>query len=76
MANASDDAEGTETERRKCTLSLMTIRYLEALSRRGTHGRGVSKVMTRLIEDGIQQAIEKGYIQLMDEPNPPEPGAS
>jgi hypothetical protein len=51
----------------KCTLSLVTIRYLVALSRRGTHGRGVSGVMTALIEQGVREAFEKGYIPLFED---------
>jgi len=54
-------------ERKPCTLSVETIRYLEALAKKGTHGRDVPKVMTTLIEQGIRQAIHEGYIKLFDE---------
>jgi hypothetical protein len=63
----ADDSAGPDTDRRKCTLSLVTIRYLEALSKKGTHGRGISGVMTTLIEQGVRQAIEKGYIKLIED---------
>jgi hypothetical protein len=59
-----DDKTGPGTEQRKCTLSTATIRYLELLAARGTHGSRVSGVMTTLIEQGIRNAIEKGYIKL------------
>jgi hypothetical protein len=64
MASELDDDE--RTERKQCTLSLATIRYLELLSRKGTHGRGVSKVMTTLIEQGVRQAIREGFIKHKD----------
>jgi hypothetical protein len=54
----------------KCTLQAMTIRYLEALSKRGTHGKGVSKVMTALIEEGIRQAIRDKFIQHLTDDDP------
>ena len=52
-----DDTAPSGTKRIPCTLSLATIRYLEALSKKGTHGKGVSKVMTTLIEEGVRRAI-------------------
>jgi hypothetical protein len=61
------DTSGPETDRKKCTLLLTTIRYLDALSKRGTHGRGIPGVMTTLIEEGVRQAIEKGYIKLFED---------
>jgi len=45
----------------------VTIQYLEALVRRGTHGTSVSNVMTTLVETGVRDAIERGYIKLIDE---------
>ena len=48
-------------------MSPMMIRYLETLSKKGTHGRGVSKVMTTLIEQGVRRAIEARYIELLDD---------
>jgi hypothetical protein len=51
------------TDRKACTLAIETIRYLEALAKKGTHGSGVSKVMTTLIEQGVRQAIREGFIK-------------
>lgn len=65
MADDEDDDGGTE--RRKCTLSKATIRYLEKLSKRGTHGTSVSKVMSSLIEEGIRQAIKDKFITQEDD---------
>jgi len=59
------DEEGS-TERRTCTLAAVTIRRLERLARLGTHGPSVSKVMSNLIDAGIRDAIEKGYIAVND----------
>lgn len=62
MAEDFDD-EGS-TERRTCTLASISIRRLERLAKLGTHGTSVSKVMSNLIETGIRDAIEKGYISI------------
>jgi hypothetical protein len=51
------------TDRKTCTLALATIRYLERLSTKGTHGSSVPKVMTQLIEEGVRQAIREGFIR-------------
>jgi hypothetical protein len=68
---ADDDKPGSGSKREQCTLDLMTLRYLDALSKKGTHGRGVSKVMTTLIEQGVRQAILDGFIkQFPDEEAP------
>jgi hypothetical protein len=60
-------ASPPDTERKTITLSRMTVRYLEAPKKKGTHGSDVAGVMTRLIEQGVQQAIEKGYIRLIED---------
>jgi hypothetical protein len=62
-----DDAGPPGTKRVPCTLSLATIRYLEALSKKGTHGKGVSKVMTTLIEEGVRRAILDRFIQQFED---------
>jgi hypothetical protein len=65
---ATEDEIGPPgTKRIPCTLSLATVRYLEALSKKGTHGKGVSKVLTALIEQGVRDAIDRHYIQLIEE---------
>lgn len=51
-----------DTERKSVTLLRITVRYLKALSKKGTYGPDVAGVMTRLIEQGIREALEKGHI--------------
>ena len=41
---------------------MATIRYLEKLSRTGTHGTSVPDVMTSLIEEGVRKAILDEFI--------------
>jgi hypothetical protein len=62
-----DDKSESNTERKQCTLSLATIRYLEKLAKKGTHGTSVPKVMTSLIEEGIRQAIKDRFIKHEDD---------
>jgi hypothetical protein len=57
-----DDIEGPDTKQVKCTLSVVTIRYLGWLSRTGVHGNNATDVMKELIEWGIRQAITEGWI--------------
>ncbi len=57
------ESTAPDTERKACTLSVVTVRYLEALMKTGTHGTSVSKVMTTLIEQGVRQAIREGFIR-------------
>lgn len=60
-------ADDPKTDRKNCTLAVATIRHLERLSKKGTHGTSVSKVMTMLIEEGVRRAIESGYIKLEED---------
>jgi hypothetical protein len=64
---ATEEPSEPGTKRIKCTLSVATIRYLEALSRTGLHGTGVPKVMTSLIEAGVRVAIEKQFIRRIED---------
>lgn len=67
---AEEDNDGEPNERRYCTLSPITVRRLGVLAKRGTHGTSVPKVMATMIEQGIREAIEKGYIALEDGETP------
>jgi hypothetical protein len=58
--------ETKSTERFQTMLDVETIRYLEDLAGKGTHGPSVPKVGRRLIEDGIRIAIKEGFIKLRD----------
>ena len=58
--------EKSPTERFQTMLDVETIRYLEDLAGKGTHGPSVPKVGRRLIEDGIRIAIKEGFIKLRD----------
>jgi len=62
----ADDKEPPPV-RKNCTLAAATVRYLEKLKRRGTHGSSVPKVMTHLIEEGVRQAIRDGFIKQDDD---------
>ena len=55
------------TDRKSCTLTVQTIAYLEQLSKKGTHGKGVTKVMTTLIEQGVRRAIREDFINQMED---------
>lgn len=48
---------------------MATIRYLEKLSKGGTHGSSVPAVMTSLIEEGIRLAIKENFITKEDQPD-------
>jgi hypothetical protein len=52
-----------DTERRPITLAVATWEYLDQLSKLGTHGTSVPDVAKTLIEDGIRQAIEDGFLK-------------
>ena len=65
MANDDEDND-PPNERRYCTLSPITVRRLQLLAKRGTHGTSVPKVMTTMIEQGIRDAIEKDYLKIED----------
>jgi hypothetical protein len=66
MADESDE-KAPETAKKSCTLSVLTLRRLERLARRATHGPTASAVMTHFIESGVREAIERGYIRLEDD---------
>jgi hypothetical protein len=62
-----DMAQGkTPTARKTITFSVATLRYLEALARKGTHGSDVASVARALVEQGVRDAIEKGYLDRPD----------
>lgn len=50
----------------KVTFSSTTLRFLEALSGRGTHGSSVNDVIRTLVEAGIRQAIADTIIAVSD----------
>ena len=66
----TDEEPSESGKQMKCTLAPMTIRYLQALSKRGMHGKGVSKVMRSLIEEGIRQAVRDKFIPQLDDDEP------
>jgi hypothetical protein len=65
--SAEDDAapEG-DTKKKSCTLTISTVRYLEKIAEVGTHGGTMSAVMTRLIEEGVRQAIRDGFVTKLE----------
>ncbi len=54
----------TSTTRQNVTLSHKTKAYLAALAGMGTHGDSVSDVAKTLIEQGIREAIQNGFLKL------------
>ena len=64
---AAETKSKKENNRCYCTLMPPTQRHLEKLAKLGTHGTDRAGVMTFLIMQGIQQAIEKSYISATDD---------
>jgi len=54
------------TTRKSITLAESTIRYLEKLACKGTHGSTVTGVATTLVEEGVRLAIKEGFIKIED----------
>ena len=65
MAKDTKDND-SQSERKYCTLSPITVSRLRILAKRGTHGTSVPKVMTTMIEQGVRDAIEKNYLKIED----------
>lgn len=55
------------TVRKTITLSRITVRYLETLARKATHGSDWSRVATNFIEEGVRQAIKDGFLTMDEE---------
>lgn len=53
-----------DTDRRAITLANATWAYLEEMSKLGTHGTTGPGVAATLVEIGVREAIEKGYLRL------------
>ena len=61
-------AEGKAPTRRKTiTLSVATIKYLEELATKGTHGSDIAGVARTLVEEGIRIAIKERFIAIRDD---------
>ena len=67
MADESEDEDALPSRRRYCTLADITIARLNRLKAKGTHGRSVPTIMTNMIEKGIREAIDDGYLGLDDD---------
>lgn len=59
--------EDAPKKRFELTLAVETYAFLEALKKLGTHGSTARAVARTLIEMGIRDAIERGYLKLKDE---------
>jgi hypothetical protein len=57
-----DREKPAKTKRLPVTLSLATHDYLANLALKGTHGTSVTDVAKTLIEEGIRQAIQNGFL--------------
>lgn len=64
---AEGDDEKGETLKKSVTIAALTLKRLERLARRQTHGATPATVMTNFIEAGVRDAIERGYIKLEDD---------
>lgn len=62
---AGDD-DRSDTTKKSVTITILTLKRLERLARRQTHGATAAAVMTNFIESGVRDAIERGYISLED----------
>lgn len=62
-----DTDDKGETVRKACTLALLTLRRLERLAKRKTHGTTAASIMTNFVEAGLREAIKEGYIRLEDD---------
>ena len=60
---AADD----DTLKKSVTIAKLSLQRLERLAKRQTHGTTAAAVMTNLIEAGLRDAIERGYIRLEDD---------
>jgi hypothetical protein len=54
------------TTRKNITFNVATLKYLEALAAKGTHGSDVADVARTLVENGIREAIKEGFLKLQD----------
>lgn len=62
----AEDEDDDFTQRLDFKVSVETKNYLTALKRTKTHGNTHTAIVRRFIDEGIQRAIEKGYISLKD----------
>ena len=53
-----------ETVRKTITLTRISVRYLEVLAKKGTHGSDWSGIATNFVEKGIRQAIQDGFLEI------------
>ncbi len=58
--------EDVGSSRRSCTLSAPAIKRLEKLAKNGAYGTTLPRVMTSLIEQGLRQAMQEGFIKKDD----------
>lgn len=55
-----------DTDVQKVTFSKSTLRFLETLSARGTHGAKMNDVIRTLVEEGIRRAIADRILSVED----------
>lgn len=73
MAKAKGQAK---TDIQKVTFSNATLRFLDVLSTRGTHGAKVNDVIRTLVEEGIRRAIADNILKVEDGEIAPPPVAN
>jgi hypothetical protein len=67
----ADEEEEAREHRVDFFISAYTYRYLAAIKARRAHGGTVTAVIRRLIDDGIQSAIDREYIELQQDDSTP-----
>lgn len=65
-----------DTDRQKVTFALPTLRFIDVLATKGTHGDTVNDVIRSLVEEGIRKAIADHILSPNDGQVTPPPAAS
>jgi hypothetical protein len=63
VSDDEQDEASNSSRKIACTLRATTISYVEQLVDVGTHGATFAGVMTRLIEEGVREALRDGLIE-------------
>jgi len=56
--------EKADTVRKTITLTRISVKYLETLAKKGTHGSDWSGIATNFVENGIREAIKDGFMEM------------
>ena len=56
--------EKADTVRKTITLTRISVKYLETLAKKGTHGSDWSGIATNFVEKGLREAIKDGFMEM------------